>query len=60
MDELQGHKVNARVKLWTVDEVMQGGFRAGRRCVDQIFAVRQIVEKTIDNEKKIARKGYDN
>ena len=24
----------------------QGGFRAGRGCNDQIFAVRQIMEKT--------------
>ena len=30
----------------------QEGFRAGRGCNDQIFAVKQIVEKTIEKDKK--------
>ena len=30
----------------------QGGFRAGRGCNDQIFVVKQIVEKTIGKNKK--------
>ena len=32
-----------------IDKVMdeQGGFRAGRGCVDQVFVVRQVVEITI-------------
>ena len=46
--------LNERVKGLTVDKVMdeQGGFRAGRGCNDQIFAVKQIVEKTIEKDKK--------
>ena len=46
--------LNVRVKRLTVDKVMneQGGFRAGRGCIHQIFAVKQIVEKTIDKDKK--------
>ena len=38
--------LNERVKVWTVDKVTdeQGGFRAGRGCVDQVFVVRQVVE----------------
>ena len=26
----------------------QGGFRVGRGCMDQVFVVRQVVEKTIE------------
>ena len=46
--------LNERVKGLTVDKVMdkQAGFRAGRGCNDQIFAVKQIVEKTIEKDKK--------
>ena len=47
--------LNERVKVMTVDKVMdeQGGFRSGRGCSDQIFAVKQIVEKTIEKNKKM-------
>ena len=47
--------LNERVKVMTVDKVMdeQGGFRSGRGCSDQIFAVKQIVEKTIEKDKKM-------
>ena len=42
--------MNERVKVWTVDKVMdeQGGFRAGRGCVNQVFVVRQVVEINIE------------
>ena len=45
---------NERVKGLTVDKVPdeQGGFRAGRGCNNQIFAVKKIVEKTIEKDKK--------
>ena len=45
--------LNERVKGLMVDKVMdeQGGFRAGRGCNDQVFAVKQIVEKTIEKDK---------
>ena len=46
--------LNEREKGLAVDQVMdeQGGFRAGRGCNDQIFAVKRIVEKTIEKDKK--------
>ena len=28
----------------------QGGFRAVRQCVNQVFAVRQIIEKVIEKD----------
>ena len=31
----------------------QGGFRVGRGCTDQIFTVKQIVEKVIEKDKKV-------
>ena len=63
-----GKVLNERVKVLTGDKVMdeQGGFRSGRGCVDQIFAVKQIVEKTIEKDKKVymafvnLEKAYDN
>ena len=44
----------------------QGGFRAGRGCVDQVFVVRQVVEKAIEKVKEVymafvdLEKAYDN
>ena len=44
----------------------QGWFRAGRSCNDQIFAVRQVVEKTIEKDRVLymafvdLEKAYDN
>ena len=37
--------LNERVKVWTVDKVMdeQGGLRAGRGCVDQTWKRLMIV-----------------
>ena len=60
--------LNERVKFVMADKVMdeQGGFRAGRGCNDQIFAVKQLVEKTNEKDKKIymafvdLEKAYDN
>ena len=47
--------LNDRVKLITAEKEMdeQGGFRAGRGCNDQIFTVRQIMEKTIEKDKVV-------
>ena len=36
---------------------VQGGFKRGRRCTDQIFIVRQICEKYLGEGKAWARKG---
>ena len=39
--------LNDRVKGLTEGSVMdeQGGFRSGRGCIDQVFAVKQVVEE---------------
>ena len=63
-----GRILNERVKAITDVKVMdeQGGFRAGRGCNDQIFVVKQIVEKTTEKNKKTymafldLEKAYDN
>ena len=46
--------LNETVKVKTVDKVMneQGGFRVGRGCVEQVFVVRYVVEKTIEKDKE--------
>ncbi len=31
----------------------QGGFRRGRGCVDQIFAVKILVEKYLEKDRKL-------
>ena len=45
--------LNDRVKGLTEGSVMdeQGGFRSGRGCLDQIFAVKQVIEKMIEKDK---------
>ena len=47
--------LNDRLKLMTAEKVMdeQGGFRAEKGCNDQIFAVRQVVEKTIEKDRSV-------
>ena len=39
-----------RVTRGLIDDGEQGGFRAGRGCVDQIFTLNQIDEKTQEKE----------
>ena len=31
----------------------QGGFRSGRGCVDQIFALKQIIEKAGEKKRRV-------
>ena len=33
---------------------VQGGFRKGRSCIDQIFTVRQLGEKVLEKGKQMA------
>ena len=32
---------------------VQGGFRRGRSCVDQIFTIRQLSEKVLEKNKQM-------
>ena len=60
--------LNYRVKGLTEGSVMdeQGGFRSGRGCLDQIFAVKQVIEKMTEKDKVMfmvfidLEKAYDN
>ena len=47
--------MNERVKVLTGEKELdeQGGFRVGTGCVDQVFVVRQVEEKTIEKDKKM-------
>jgi len=47
--------VNDRLQTVVEDSVAdsQCGFRAGRGCIDMVFCVRQIVEKTFEHHSKI-------
>ena len=44
--------LNDRVKDLMAGCVMdeQGGFRSGRGCIDQVFAVKQVIEKMIEKD----------
>ena len=33
---------------------MQGGFRWGRSCIDQVFTVRQLSENVLENNGQMA------
>ena len=60
--------LDARVRSRTESKVMevQGGFRQGRSCVDQIFTVQQLSEKILEMNRQMAvacvdlEKAYDN
>ena len=66
--EVYARVLNDGVKLMTADKVMdeQGGLRVGSGCNDQIFVVRQVVEKTIEKDRSVyiafvdLEKAYDN
>ena len=47
--------LNERVKVRAVDKLTeeQGGFRVGRGCVEQVFFLREVVEKTIEKDKEV-------
>ena len=60
--------LNDRVKGLTEGSVMdeQGGFRSARGCIDQVFAVKQVIEKMIEKGRVMfmvfidLEKAYDN
>ena len=47
--------LNDRVRLMTDNRLLeeQAGFRSGRGCIDQIFVIRQLVEKHLEKGKKM-------
>ena len=47
--------LNERVKVLTGEKVIdeQVGFRVGEGCMDQVFVVRQVVEKTTEKDNKV-------
>ena len=61
-------KLDGRVRSITESKVMevQGGFRRGRSCVDQVFTIRQLSEKVLEKNGQMAvacadlEKAYDN
>ena len=67
MGKLFARVLNDRLQAVVEDSVAdsQCGFRAGRGCVDMVFSVRQLVEKTTEHHSKIfllfvdLRKAYD-
>ena len=60
--------LDGRVRSITESKVMevQGGFRRGRSCVDQVFMIRQLSEKVLEKNGQMAvacadlEKAYDN
>ena len=50
--EMFARVLNDRVKGLTEGSIMdeQGGFRSGRGCVDQIFAVKRVIEKMSEKD----------
>ena len=60
--------LDGRVRRITENKVMevQGGFRQGRSCVDQVFTIRQLSEKVLEKNGQMAVacvdlvKAYDN
>ena len=57
-------RVRSKTEVIKVMEV-QGGFRQGRSCLDEIFAIRQLSEKVVEKNKQMViacidlEKGYD-
>ena len=47
--------LDSRVRRQTESKVLevQGGFRRGRGCVDEIFTIRQLSEKVLDKNKQM-------
>ena len=50
-----GKVLNTRLRTSTEGNVMeeQGGFRAMRGCIDQVFTLRQVIEKGIEKRREL-------
>ncbi len=53
--KIYGRILNERMMTITDKNVgdKQGGFQEGRGCVDQIFAVKMLVEKYLEKDRKL-------
>ncbi len=53
--KIYGRILNKRMMKITDESVgdEQGGFRRGRGCVDQIFAVKMLVEKYLEKDRTV-------
>ena len=53
--KLYGRVIIERVIECTEEQLSeeQGGFRRGRGCVDQVFALRSIVEKYLEKKREV-------
>ena len=53
--KVYGRVLIKRIRVGTEDRICdeQGGFRRGRGCVDQVFAVRQVCEKYLGRNKEV-------
>lgn len=62
---LFGKVLNNRLKQQFMKSQEQNGFRAGRSCIDGIFSLRHLIEKTIERERSVRltfidlQKAYD-
>ena len=47
--------LNDHVRCLTEDRLLeeQAGFRSGSGCIDQIFVIRQLMEKYLEKDKKM-------
>ena len=48
--------LNDRVRCLTENRLLeeQAGFRSGRGCIEQIFVIRQLMEKHLETEEMFA------
>ena len=55
LGKIYGRVLIFRVIESTKEQVVdkQGGFRPGRRCINQIFVLKQLVEKYIEKRKEL-------
>ena len=56
-----GKVLNTRLRASTEGRVMeeQGGFRAMRGCIDQVFTLRQVMEKGIEKRRELFKAFID-
>ena len=53
--KVYGRVLVERIKSMTDEQIgeEQGGFRKGRGCMDQVFALKMLIEKKLEKQKKL-------